>query len=40
LLQSEEPVLPTLLREYITPIISGDLPEEPIDISPVQLDEN
>ena len=40
LLQSEEPVLPTLLREHITPIISGDLPEEPIDISPAQLDEN
>ena len=37
LLDSEEPVLPTLLREHLAPIVAGDLPVEPIDISPVPL---
>lgn len=40
LLKSDEPVLPTLLREHITPIVSGDLPSEPIDISPIKLEES
>ena len=40
LLESDEPVLPTLLREHITPIVSGDLPSEPIDISPIKLEES
>jgi hypothetical protein len=38
LLASDEPVLPTLLREHLAPIVAGDLPLEPIDISPVPLD--
>jgi len=33
LLASDEPVLPPRLREFITPIASGTLPPEPIDIS-------
>lgn len=35
LLTSEVPVLPTRLREFLPPIIAGELPDEPIDISPV-----
>ena len=38
LLDSDEPVLPTLLREYLPPIVAGVLPDVPIDISPVALD--
>lgn len=38
LLASDEPVLPTLLRDYLAPIVAGDLPAEPIDISPVPID--
>ena len=38
LLASDEPVLPALLREHLAPIVAGDLPVEPIDISPVPLD--
>ena len=38
LLASDEPVLPALLREHLAPIVAGDLPTEPIDISPVPLD--
>ena len=38
LLASSEPVLPTRLREFLPPIVRGDLPAEPIDISPVDLD--
>ena len=38
LLASDEPVLPALLREHLAPIVAGDLPAEPIDISPVPLD--
>ena len=38
LLASDAPVLPTLLREPLAPIVAGDLPLEPIDISPVPLD--
>jgi 8-oxo-dGTP pyrophosphatase MutT (NUDIX family) len=34
LMASEEPVLPQRLREFLPPIISGNLPHEPIDISP------
>jgi 8-oxo-dGTP pyrophosphatase MutT (NUDIX family) len=34
LLASEEPVLPTRLREFLPPIVRGELPDEPIDISP------
>jgi hypothetical protein len=33
-----EPVLPTRLREFLPPIVRGELPAEPIDISPVPLD--
>ncbi len=33
LLESNEPVLPPRLREFIAPIAAGELPEEPIDIS-------
>ena len=35
LLASEEPVLPTRLREFLPPIVRGELPDEPIDISPL-----
>ncbi len=38
LLDSEEPVLPELLREHLGPIVSGDLPEIPLDISPIALE--
>lgn len=38
LLASTEPVLPTRLREFLPPIIAGDLPEEAIDISPYPID--
>lgn len=38
LMASEVPVLPTRLREFLPPIVAGELPEEPIDISPVPLD--
>jgi 8-oxo-dGTP pyrophosphatase MutT (NUDIX family) len=38
LLASDEPVLPTLLREHLPPIVAGVLPDVPIDISPVPLD--
>ncbi|HEX7097294.1 MAG TPA: NUDIX domain-containing protein [Acidimicrobiales bacterium] len=34
LLASDEPVLPVRLREFLPPIIKGELPEEPIDITP------
>ena len=37
LLASDAPVLPTRLREFLPPIVRGELPSEPIDISPVQL---
>ena len=32
LLTSDVPVLPVKLREYLPPIVAGDLPDEPIDI--------
>ena len=35
LLASDVPVLPVRLREFLPPIVKGDLPDEPIDISPV-----
>ncbi len=38
LLASDEPVLPALLREHLPPILAGDIPGSPIDISPVPLD--
>ena len=38
LLASDVPVLPALLRSYLAPIIAGDLPVEPIDISPVRIE--
>ena len=38
LMASDEPVLPALLREHLGPIVAGDLPVEPIDISPEPLD--
>ncbi len=38
LLASDEPVLPTLLREHLPSIVAGVLPDVPIDISPVPLD--
>lgn len=34
LMASDEPVLPTRLREFLPAIIDGDIPETPIDISP------
>jgi 8-oxo-dGTP pyrophosphatase MutT (NUDIX family) len=37
LLSSEVPVLPTRLREFLPAVVAGDLPAEPIDISPVPL---
>jgi 8-oxo-dGTP pyrophosphatase MutT (NUDIX family) len=37
LLASDEPVLPTRLREFLPAIVRGDLPDEPIDISPRPL---
>jgi 8-oxo-dGTP pyrophosphatase MutT (NUDIX family) len=39
LLASTEPVLPTRLREFLPPIVAGELPAEPIDISPAPLDQ-
>jgi 8-oxo-dGTP pyrophosphatase MutT (NUDIX family) len=38
LMASEEPVLPTRLREFLPAIVRGELPDEPIDISPYPLD--
>lgn len=35
LLASDVPVLPVRLREFLPSIVKGDLPDEPIDISPV-----
>ena len=35
LLASEEQTLPERLREFLRQIINGDLPESPIDISPI-----
>lgn len=35
LLASSEPVLPTRLREFLPAIVRGELPDEPIDISPL-----
>ncbi len=34
LLASDVPVLPARLREFLPAIVAGDLPAEPIDISP------
>jgi 8-oxo-dGTP pyrophosphatase MutT (NUDIX family) len=34
LVASEVPVLPTRLREFLPPVVRGELPPEPIDISP------
>ena len=34
LLESDEPVLPERLREFLPPIVRGHVPAEPIDISP------
>lgn len=33
LLASSEPVLPPRLREFLPPIVAGDLPPEPLDIT-------
>jgi 8-oxo-dGTP pyrophosphatase MutT (NUDIX family) len=35
LLASEEPVLPVRLREFLPAIVRGELPDEPVDISPI-----
>ena len=35
LLASEEQTLPERLREFLPQIVNGDLPESPIDISPI-----
>ena len=35
LLASEEQTLPKRLKEFLPPIINGELPESPIDISPI-----
>ncbi len=34
-LESDEPVLPERLREFLPPICADDLPDPPIDISPI-----
>ena len=34
LLASDEPTLPPRLRELLPPLIAGDLPDPPLDISP------
>jgi len=34
LMASEDPVLPTRLRQFLPAIIAGEIPAEPIDISP------
>ena len=34
LLASDEPVLPERLREFLPPIVAGDLPDPPLDIAP------
>ncbi len=39
LLANDEPVLPARLREFLPAIIAGDLPHEPIDISPYPIEE-
>ena len=33
-LATDEPLLPTRLREFLPAIVAGDIPDEPIDISP------
>jgi hypothetical protein len=33
-LASDVPTLPPRLRELLPPLVAGDLPAEPIDISP------
>jgi 8-oxo-dGTP pyrophosphatase MutT (NUDIX family) len=38
LLASDEPVLPPRLREFLPPIVAGDLPTEPLDIGVIPLD--
>lgn len=35
LLASDEPTLPTRLREFLPAIVAGELPDPPIDISPL-----
>ena len=36
LLESDEATLPQRLREFLTDIVKGDIPKEPIDISPIE----
>jgi 8-oxo-dGTP pyrophosphatase MutT (NUDIX family) len=36
LLASEVPVLPTRLREFLPAIVRGELPDPPVDISPLE----
>tara|TARA_B100000686_G_C16666177_1_gene903715 strand:- start:322 stop:753 length:432 start_codon:yes stop_codon:yes gene_type:complete len=38
ILSSDEPVLPVRLRDFLSPVAAGELPDKPIDISPVVLD--
>jgi 8-oxo-dGTP pyrophosphatase MutT (NUDIX family) len=38
LLASDAPVLPERLREFLPAIVAGELPDEPINISPQQRD--
>ncbi len=35
LLENSEPVLPVRLKEFLPAVLMGDLPKEPIDISPL-----
>lgn len=35
LLANDEPTVPPRLREFLPPIVAGDYPDPPIDISPV-----
>ena len=38
LMANDEPTVPPRLREFLPPIIAGDLPDPPVDISPAPLD--
>jgi len=39
LLASDEPVLPPRLREFIAPVMAGELPDEPLDIGVFPLED-
>lgn len=39
LLASDDPVLPPRLREFLPAIVAGDLPDEPLDVGVIPLDD-